>query len=168
MKTLFANAIALIICGLAFQAQAQTLAPSPSGDSTAAAADTSVAAARDTVSGTFIAYYLHGDQRCATCLKLEAYSQEALETGFKKEMADSSLVWRVVNYDRKETEHYIDDYRLFTKAVILSRVVDGKEVAWRNLDKIWELVNNKDKFIAYIQSETRAFLEGDKADESGK
>jgi hypothetical protein len=123
--------------------------------------DSSSAKPDTTEANKIIAYYFHGNRRCATCLKLEAYSAEALQTGFKKELSDSVLVWRVVNYDKKENEHYIDDYKLYTKALILSRVSEGKEVKWKNLDMIWQLVENKDKFIEYVQKETREFMKAD-------
>lgn len=109
-------------------------------------------------SDRIIAYYFYGNRRCATCRKLEAYSEEALLTGFESELADSSLVWRAVNYDEKENKHYIKDYQLYTKTLILSREGDAKEGEWKNLDKIWELVRYKDKFIKYVQSETRTFM----------
>lgn len=108
-----------------------------------------------------IAYYLHGTRRCATCLKLEAFSLEALQDGFQNELSDSSIVWRVVNYDLKENQHYLKDYSLYTKSLILSRVRNGREVQWKNLDKIWELVHDKDKFINYVQAETSAFINRD-------
>jgi hypothetical protein len=112
-----------------------------------------------------IATYFHGDRRCATCRKLEAYSREALETGFAEELGESTLVWRTVNYDRAENKHYLKDYGLFTKALILSRVAGGEEVGWKNLDKIWKLVGNKDNFIKYVQGETRQFIESSVSDE---
>ena len=105
-----------------------------------------------------IVSYFHGDQRCATCLKLEAYSHEAIEQAFADSLAAGTLVWRMVNYDQDENKHYIDDYRLYTKALILSRVVDGKEVAWKNLDQIWTLVGDEAKFVDYVQKETAAFM----------
>ena len=104
------------------------------------------------------ATYLHGTLRCATCRKLEAYSEEALKTAFEEELNDSSLIWRVINYDEKENEHYLKDYSLYTKALILSRVKDGSELEWKNLSKIWELVGNKDEFLKYVQDETRDFI----------
>jgi hypothetical protein len=161
MRRLVTSTILLLslLLGAAAAAGAEEIATT--GDSTVTAEDSSATAMADTEPVTYIAYYFHGTQRCATCLKLEAYSQEALETGFEKELADSSLIWRVVNYDEKDNKHYIDDYKLFTKAVILSRVENGREVGWTNLDKIWQLVNSKDDFIAYIQAETRAFIAGE-------
>jgi hypothetical protein len=123
----------------------QTVAPAVKPDSSAAA-------------DVFIASYFHGDVRCPTCIKLESYSGEALQTGFEKELKDSALIWRTVNWDRDENKHYVDDYKLFTKALILSRVRNGKEVAWVNLDSIWTLVGDKEHYLKYVQDQTRAFI----------
>ncbi len=113
-------------------------------------------------SDRIIAYYFYGNRRCVTCRKLESYSEEALLTGFEQQLADSSLIWRAVNYDEEENKHYIKDYQLYTKTLILSREGDVKEGEWKNLDKIWELVRNKDKFIEYVQGETRSFMNPEK------
>lgn len=116
-------------------------------------------------SDTIIATYFHGDRRCATCRKLEAYSREAFETGFAEELRDSTLVWRTINYDRAENGHFLKDYELYTKSLILSRTSDGQEIGWKNLDKIWELVRNKEDYIKYVQSETRKFIESSGSNE---
>ncbi len=113
-------------------------------------------------SDRIIAYYFYGNRRCATCRKLESYSEEALLTGFESELADSLLIWRAVNYDEEENEHYIKDYQLYTKALILSRDGDPEEGQWKNLDKIWKLVGDKDKFIDYVQTQTRSFMNQEK------
>lgn len=124
-------------------------------------ADSVSAANKDTSSVTVFASYFHGNKRCATCRKLEGYSDEALRVAFEEELRDSTLIWRTINYDQKENEHYLKDYSLYTKALILSRVKDGTEVEWKNLSKIWELVGNKDEYLKYVQEETRAFLNRD-------
>jgi hypothetical protein len=111
---------------------------------------------------TVIVSYFHGNRRCGTCMKLEAYSKETIQTNFKQELADSSVIWRTVNYDEEDNKHYIDDYGMYTKSLILSRVSDGKDVEWKNLDKIWQLVKDKDKFMAYVQAETRDFIKAEK------
>jgi len=41
---------------------------------------------------------------------------------------------------------------------VLAEYREGKVVRWENLDKVWQLVRNKDRFVDYIQSETREFL----------
>lgn len=104
------------------------------------------------------AYYFHGSMRCSTCYKLEQYSKEAIESNFKSELASGELEFKVINIEEKGNAHFINDYQLYTKALVLSLVKDGKEVKSKNLNKIWELVGNKDKFIAYIKEKVANFL----------
>jgi len=40
----------------------------------------------------------------------------------------------------------------------LSLVKDGKEVKSKNLDKIWDLARNKQKFIDYVTGEIKEFM----------
>ncbi len=111
-----------------------------------------VFAGEDKSSGEVIAYYFHGTFRCPTCHKLEQYSKEAIETNFKDTLASGKLEFRVVNVEDKGNEHYGNDYQLYTKSLILSLVKDGKQIKWKNLDKIWEYVGNKQRFIDYVKS----------------
>ena len=99
-----------------------------------------------------VAYYFHGAFRCPTCHKLEQYSREAIETNFKDAIASGRLEYRIINVEDKGNEHYMSDYQLYTKSLILSLVKDGKETKWINLDKIWEYVGNKEKFIDYVKN----------------
>ena len=105
-----------------------------------------------------IAYYFHGTMRCPTCQKLEQYARQAIENDFKDELASGKLVFRAVNVDLKENEHFIADYQLFTKSLVLSMVKGGVEVKNKNLQQIWELVNNKEKYSTYVSAEVAAFL----------
>ncbi len=105
-----------------------------------------------------VAYYLHGTFRCPTCHKLEQYSKETIETNFKDALASGKLEFKVINVEDKDNEHYVKDYQLYTKSLILSLVKDGKETKWINLDKIWEYVGNKERFIDYVKSGIADFL----------
>ncbi len=107
-----------------------------------------------------IAYYFHGTRRCVTCKKLEAYTQEAIESGFAEQLKSGILQFRPVNIDEEGNGHFVNDYQLYTKSVILSNRKDGKEVSWKNLDKIWELVRgDKEAYVKYIQDEVKLALE---------
>ncbi|MDD5426027.1 MAG: nitrophenyl compound nitroreductase subunit ArsF family protein [candidate division Zixibacteria bacterium] len=105
-----------------------------------------------------IVYYFHGTRRCSNCVKFENYTKETLDSGFAGEIESGLLEWRQVDTDESENKHFINDYQLFTKAVVLSRVIKGKEAGWKNLDKIWEYVGNKEKFMSYIKDEINTFL----------
>lgn len=105
-----------------------------------------------------IAYYFHGTMRCPTCHKLEQYSKEAIETNFKDALKSGKLGFQAVNVEDKGNEHYGREYQLYTKSLILSLVKDGKEVKWKNLEKIWEYVGDKGKFINYVTTNVDAML----------
>jgi hypothetical protein len=113
-----------------------------------------------TGSDQIVVYYLHMNRRCMTCEKLEAYSQEAVTSGFADQLADSSVVWRVANFETEGNEHFAKDYQLYSQSLILSRQHNGDETEWKNLDEIWKLVGDKEKFIAYVQTEVSEFMNG--------
>ena len=103
-------------------------------------------------------YYFHGTMRCPTCHKLEQYSKEAVDTNFKNEVASGKLIFSSINIDERRNEHFINDYRLYTKSLVLSLVKNGKEVKSKNLNKIWEFVGDKDRFLSYVKEEVANFL----------
>lgn len=115
-------------------------------------------AAQEKPAGKVIAYYFHGTFRCYSCNMLEKYSKEAIETHFKDALASGRLEFKAVNVEDRGNEHFVTDYKLFTKSLILSLVKDGKEARYENLDKIWEYVRNKEKFTSYVAEKVRAFL----------
>ena len=115
-------------------------------------------AAEDVKPAHVVAYYFHGTMRCPTCHKLEQYSKEAIDGNFKGAIRSGKLEFKEVNIENSGNEHYANDYQLYTKSLILSLVKDGKEIKWKNLDKIWERVRNKEGFIDYVKSEVADFL----------
>lgn len=117
-------------------------------------------AAEDKPVGKVIAYYFHGTMRCPTCHKLEQYSKEAIETNFKDALISGRLEFKVVNTEDKGNEHFINDYQLYTKSLVISLVKNGKEIKAKNLNKIWEYVGDKQKFFEYVTSEINNFLSG--------
>lgn len=129
-------------------------APKAEADTTGARADTTAASHR------VVAYYFHTNRRCASCRKIEAYTTEAIQQDFVEELKDGRLVYRVVNVEEKANEHFVKDYKLFTKSVILVDEQSGKQAAWKNLEKVWQLLNDKEAFLRYIRAETRAYLSG--------
>ncbi|OQA92477.1 MAG: hypothetical protein BWY26_00243 [Elusimicrobia bacterium ADurb.Bin231] len=109
-------------------------------------------------SAKVIVYYFHDSFRCYTCNNMEKYSREAVETNFKKKLASGKIEFKAVNVEEQGNEHFIKDYNLYTKSLILSLVIDGKEVKSKNLDKIWQLARNKKKFINYVTGEIKTFI----------
>ncbi|MDD5246687.1 MAG: nitrophenyl compound nitroreductase subunit ArsF family protein [Candidatus Omnitrophica bacterium] len=117
-----------------------------------------IAFAADSSSAKVIAYYFHGSFRCPTCMNMEKYTKEAIDSNFKDALASGNLEFKVVNVEERGNEHFVNDYKLYTKTLILSMIKDGKEVKSKNLDKIWDLSRNKQKFIEYVTGEVNAFM----------
>jgi hypothetical protein len=124
-------------------------------DTTRATADVSDKAEQPVI---FVLSYLHMNRRCMTCEKLETYSAEAVLTEFATQLKDSSFVWRTRNFEDEGNEHYAEKYNLYSQSLIISKLQDGQEVEAKSLGKIWELVGDKEDFIAYVQTEVREFM----------
>jgi len=123
---------------------------------TSAAPTTPVATDRDHVVRV---YYFHGNARCVSCRKIEALAGEAVRAAFAGEMKQGKVEWLAVNVDEPANKHFIQDYRLYTKSLVVVDLVDGTRVRWKNLEKIWELLRDDDAFRQYVQGEVRSYLE---------
>lgn len=107
--------------------------------------------------GKLVVSYLHTTTRCFSCIQIEDFTSWAVHQDFAREIADGRLEWRVLNVDEPENSHFTKDYQLYTKSVILSWVEDGREVRWKNLERVWKLLDDQMKFQEYVVSEIRAF-----------
>jgi hypothetical protein len=105
-----------------------------------------------------IVYYFHTNTRCSTCIKIEQYSKEAIEQGFPRELKNGALEMRIVNYEQPENRHFMNDYKLVSKSLVLVNLVNGKQTKWTNLRLVWQLTGRKDAFLNYVRKEVRVYL----------
>ena len=105
-----------------------------------------------------IAYYFYNTVRCKSCLAIETMSHEVIEQEFADEIASGRLVWQMKNLDEEENEHFIEDYKLYTKSLVLVEFVNGEQTKWQNCTKVWELLNKEKKFKKYVREEVKTFL----------
>jgi len=141
-----------------FAAALVTLAgsPAPTAPKPGSAPTSSNSAARNHVVRV---YYFHTTQRCASCKKIEAWSDAAIRAAFERALGAGSLEWEVINIDDPLNRHFVDDYKLYTKSLIVVDRVNGEQTRWKNLEKVWQLLQNEASFRQYVQSEIRAYLE---------
>ena len=81
-----------------------------------------------------------------------------IEQNFKDELNSGKLVFKVINIETKGNEHFIQDYQLYTKSLVISMVKDGKVVKFDNLTKVWEFLWNRQKFYDYVKEEITKYL----------
>ena len=104
-------------------------------------------------------YYFHGGMRCSNCIKFEKYTDETMRTTFGNAIKEGKVAWKIVDFDKPENKHFIRDYQLMTKAVVVVKMKDGKPVDYKNLTDIWQLVGDKDGFQKYIAQEVSSAIE---------
>ena len=117
--------------------------------------------APQTLDAEVVAYYFHGNLRCKTCRTIQVYSEEAIRSEFADELASGRLAWRVVNVEEPENKHFVKDFELVSRSLVLTEYEDGEVIRWENLKQVWQLVRDKEKFLDYVHSSTREFLQED-------
>jgi len=151
----------LTMLGLvAFYASMLALLAATPADKKVSATATKQVNSEVTAPDRVVVYYFHTTQRCPTCHRIEEWSDLALRTAFAAELADSSLVFLPVNTDEKGNEHFVKDYELYTKSLIVIDLKGGVRQRWENLQKVWEYSGNQEKFFAYVQDGVRDHLAG--------
>ena len=105
-----------------------------------------------------IAYYFHGTVRCQTCLTIEAHIDETLKTRLAEPLKDGTLEWRVINREIEPNTHFVDDYQLYSQALIIVDSADGRVSEWKSLDDIWKCVDDKPAFMEYVYGEVAEYL----------
>jgi hypothetical protein len=105
-----------------------------------------------------VASYFHGNFRCAKCRTIEAYTAEAIQSGFAEELQKGTVELKIINVETAGNEHYANDYQLDTRSVVLARYENDAQKEWKRLDALWGLIGDKDAFIKTVQEETRLLL----------
>jgi len=130
------------------------------GDAEEPIADTGAAVAADGLPADgVVVYYFHGHKRCFTCNKMEALADEAIWQDFQDLVNDGSVVFKAVNIETDADRHFIGDYELVNKVVVMSERRDGQEVSWQRLDLVWEKIADDEAYRAYITENLAASLE---------
>jgi hypothetical protein len=104
------------------------------------------------------AYYFHGNFRCPTCKKMEQYSREAIEQYFAAQLKSGAVVFQPINIDEPGNQHFVQDYQLVTRSLVLVKYENNKQTAWKNLPSIWQKAGDQKAFFDYVTSEIKAYL----------
>ena len=136
------------------KAKTKTIAAAPGVSKPEAPKDTSTKVENKQL----VVYYFMTSYRCHSCHYIEETTRKALDESFDKEFKSGRMLFKMINIEEPANDHYVKEYKLYTKSVVLSSTVGGKETAWKNLDKVWQLIGKDDSFKNYIVSEVKAYL----------
>lgn len=132
---------------------AQTAAPQPAVKAAVAPAKSRAAAK------TAIVYYFHTNTRCSSCKTIEVYTREAVEKNFTSDYKGWQVIFKGINVEEEPDKHFIQDYWLNSKSVVVQKFSGDKPLKWGKLEKVWQLLGDKEAFIGYITEETHRLLD---------
>jgi len=104
---------------------------------------------------SFSVYYFHPTARCESCINIENFTKELIETKYS---SASVIKYISLNIDESKNEHFKKDYSLKFSSVIISKHKNGIEEKYKNLDSIWTYSSNKEGFFKYMDSEIKEFI----------
>jgi thiol-disulfide isomerase/thioredoxin len=104
-----------------------------------------------------VAMYFHRTQRCPTCQKMGTYTEEAMKTGFAKQLKDRTVEFHYVDFEDKKKAAFAKAYKVTGPALVVARVADGKVAEFKNLKDIWTHVGDKKVFVKYVQGEVASY-----------
>lgn len=93
-----------------------------------------------------VAFYFHGNKRCTSCNEIESLTRAA----YAKDIEANALAFRSINVDQSEHAHFVADFQLATRTVVLAEEAGGKITRYQRLDKCWELFDDPVSFTAYL------------------
>lgn len=108
---------------------------------------------------TALVYYFHTNTRCSSCKAIEAYTREAVATRLAAGYKGWKVEFKGVNVEEEANAHFVQDYWLNSKSVVVQKYSGDKPLKWAKLGKIWQLLGDKTAFIDYIAGETHKLLD---------
>lgn len=103
-------------------------------------------------------YYFYANPRCYSCKMIETFTEAAITNRFSAEQKNGTVFYKSVNVEEADNRHYVNDYRLYTKSVIVAEFINGKQNRWKNCDQVWLLLKDEQKFMDYIDKEVSDYL----------
>jgi len=107
----------------------------------------------------FIAYYFYTNKRCDSCYRIEKWTESTVKDHFQQAIENGTLRWQTVNVDKPENKHFVKEFNLYTKSVVIVEQKDGETLRWKNLEKVWQLLRDQEKFADYVSDEIQSFME---------
>lgn len=103
-------------------------------------------------------YCFHGTRQCETCKNMKANTKKTLDTYFASQLKDSSIVFLIVDVDDEKNEKLAEKFQATGTALMINKVINGKDsiVDWS--DFAFEKANNESEFIPELKTKIESTL----------
>jgi hypothetical protein len=102
-------------------------------------------------------YYFFGNKRCVTCNNMERFTKTAVTEAYAEDCAKGTLRFLSLNTDDPANAHFIEDFQLTMKLVVLAEERDGTVVRFAKLDQVWDAIKDEVGFKTYLTDSIAQF-----------
>lgn len=102
--------------------------------------------------------YFTTEVRCPSCLRIEDWTRQTVETRFPDQVEEGTVAFKMINVNLPQNRHYIQDYQLVSKSVVVAEFKNGELGQWFNLQDVWIKLSDQAAFEAYVGDTVKALL----------
>lgn len=103
-------------------------------------------------------YCFHGTRQCETCKNMKANTKTALDKYFASQLKDSSIVFSIIDVDDEKNEKLAEKFQATGTALMINKVVNGKDSIIDWSDFAFEKANDNELFIFELKTMIDAAL----------
>lgn len=103
-------------------------------------------------------YCFHGTRQCETCKNMKANTKTALDKYFASQLKDSSIVFSIIDVDDEKYEKLAEKFQATGTALMINKVVNGKDSIIDWSDFAFEKANDNEVFISELKTMIDAVL----------
>lgn len=101
--------------------------------------------------------HFHGTNQCWSCIQLGDLAEATLEERFSSELESNKITFAHINGELPENKEITQLYQASGSSLFINAIKDGENHI-REEVKIWQLINQEEKFKDYLENEIRQLL----------
>jgi hypothetical protein len=104
---------------------------------------------------TLLVIHFHNTVQCSCCINVGDFSKIALDKYFKEPYKKGKIIFQECNLD--EDSITAKRYKVFHSTLVLNKIIKKKDY-FKEMEWVWDLCENKDKFAKKFQAELKNFI----------
>ena len=118
----------------------------------------------------FVVFFFHSGEQCSCSETIEAGAYDALVRHFPTDLKSGNVEWQKIDVAKQLNAHFAEEYKLeplddLHDGLVLVKVDENQRGHWRKLSAAVVLKDSEEEYIAYVQREVLAFMQGVDLDE---
>ena len=102
-------------------------------------------------------FYFHSTARCISCLKLEEYTRNTINSFFQEELRDGRLNFKEINVDLAENKEIVQKFQAVGSSLKINEIYEGQDHIEEDV-KAWRYLDDENSFADYLQERIKSRL----------